>query len=172
MTATATAQVIARAGARAQDDPDFAEVLAALVDTPTAGAGEYAHLAAGELGRHRRRAALAEFKAGALATSEVQDLLGLGTPQAVHRLRSRARLIGLQLGNATWFPTWQFGEGRLRPDLPRILELLGRFTGDVVAADRVMRLIRPDLEDVSIAAALDRPELAPRAWVMLAELGS
>jgi hypothetical protein len=170
MAATTSAQVIARAEARARLDPDFADLLAHLVDAPTSAAGEYERVAARQISDRRRRDALDEFLASALPTSDVQALLHLGTPQAVHRMRSRGRLIGLQLGNHTWFPAWQFSGGDLRPDLPLILERLAAFTTDPVAADRVMRLVREDLDGSSIAGALDRPERAGAAWSALAEL--
>ena len=164
--------MIVQAEARARVDPHFAELLATLVDAPTGAAGTYSREAAHQLNDRRSRDALEEFKAGALPTAAVQGLLGFATPQAVHQLRSRGRIIGMPLGNGTWFPAWQFAGGQLRADLPRILEMLGRLTTDVVAADRAMRLIRDDLGDHSIATALDRPDLAPAAWAALADLAS
>jgi hypothetical protein len=170
MAPTTSAQVIARAEARAKLEPGFADMLARLVDAPTSAAGEYERVAAREISNRRRRDALEEFVASALPTSAVRELLHLRTPQAVHQMRSRGRLIGLQLGNHTWFPAWQFSGGELRPDLPLVLERLTAFTADPVAADRTMRLIREDLGGMSIASALDDPEWAGPAWSALAEL--
>ena len=82
----------------------------------------------------------------------------LPTPQAVHRLRSRGKLIGSAVGDQTWFPVWQFDADRVRADLPRILDLLTGFTSDPFAADRVMRLAHEELSGTSIAEALRRPE--------------
>ena len=96
----------------------------------------------------------------------------LRTPQAVHRLRSRGKLIGSAVGNQTWFPAWQFDGGRMRPDLPRILELLARFTSDPLAADRIMRLKHDELGDTSIAEALRNPKTTETAWRMLTSLGA
>jgi hypothetical protein len=172
MAAKTSPQVIARAEARARLDPDFADLLASLVEAPTSAAGQYERIAAQEVSDRRRGDALDEFLRSALPTSAVQELLHLGTPQAVHRLRSRGRLIGLQHGNHTWFPAWQFSGGELRPDLPVILERLGEFTIDPVAADRVMRLVRDDLDGMSIASALDSPARASAAWDALAELAA
>lgn len=172
MTTVEADQVISRAEARAARDPAFAELLALLVDTPMAGAGSYTRVAARHLNQQRRRAAVEAFKAAALPTADVQHLLGLGTPQAVHRLRSRGKIIGLPVGNATWFPAWQFAGGQLSNDLPRMLELLHRFSDDVVALDRVMRLRRDELGGASIAEALDRRRTAAAAWNVLAELAS
>jgi hypothetical protein len=165
-------QVIARTEARARIDPDFVELLGRLVDLPTVPAGDMAVAAAGDLSRQRQAEVQREFQAGALPTAAVQDLLGLGTPQAVHRLRSRGRLLALTVGNGTWFPAWQFRDGRIRPDLPRILELLARFSADVLAADRAMRVRRDDLGGISLNEALAQPERAEEAWSALADLSA
>lgn len=170
--ASAAAALVARAEERARREPDFAEILAELVEAPTQGAGEYTRKAAQALNRQRLNNVVEEFKADALITSDVQRLLNLGTPQAVHQLRRRKKVVGLQSGNATWFPAWQFEPGRLRPDLPSILEHLARFSTDPIAADRVMRLVRDDLDGRSLSVALKDPRTAPTAWVILGSLGA
>ncbi|HET9874971.1 MAG TPA: hypothetical protein VFQ37_04305 [Mycobacterium sp.] len=157
---------------RARQDAGFAEVLDAILAAPTAPQGTLEHIAAQRLNEQRRRTLVQDFIAGALPTPKVQTLLGLGSPQAVHRLRSRGRLLGTAVGNRTWFPAWQFDDDRLRPDLPRILELLARFTTDPLAADRVMRLTHGELGGASIAAALRRPQTADTGWRMLTALGA
>jgi hypothetical protein len=172
MASPASAHVIAKAEARAQLDPDFFELLARLVEAPASSAGQYDRLAARGINEARQRDAIEEFKSSSLPTGAVQELLGAGTPQAVHRLRSRGRILGHAIGNQTWFPAWQFSRGELRADLPGILERLRRFSGDAIAADRVMRLVRDDLGGRSISTALDRPETAAAAWVALDELSS
>jgi hypothetical protein len=172
MASPPSAHVIAKAEARAQLDPDFFDLLARLVDAPSCSAGEYDRLAAQGINEARRRDVIEEFKAAALATGTVQELLGVGTPQAVHRLRTRGRILGQAVGNQTWFPAWQFSRGGIRPDLPEILDRLHRFTSDVIAADRVMRLVREDLGGLSIAAALEQPATALAAWAALDELSS
>lgn len=78
----------------------------------------------------------------------------------------------MQIGNATWFPSWQFSGGRLRDDLPRILERLRQFTTDPVASDRVMRLVRDDLGGLTISAALEDSQWSSAAWDVLAELAA
>ena len=169
--ATSTA-LIAEAGARARREADFADVLATLIAAPTQGAGEYSREAARALNRRRIGSVVEEFKADSIVTSDVQRLLNLGTPQAVHQLRRRKKLLGLQSGNATWFPAWQFEPGRLRPELQMILEHLARLTTDPIAADRVMRLVRDDLEGHSLSEALRNPRIAATAWAILGSLGA
>jgi hypothetical protein len=166
------AAVLARVNERATSDPGFAGILAVLVEAPSGGAGQLVRATARALNRQRLDHVVGDFKAGALPTAQVQQLLNLGTPQAVHQLRRRGRVIGLQLGNATWFPAWQFEAGRLRPDLADILEALSRFTRDPLAADRVMRLVRDDLGGRSLVDALQDPDAAPAAWAILGSLGA
>lgn len=169
---TAVAPLARRIADRAHHDSEFAQVLNAILEAPTAPQGTLERTAAGALNDQRRAAVVAEFVEGSLPTPKVQALLGLGTPQAVHRLRTRGKLLGAAVGNRTWFPAWQFDDDRLRPELPRILELLARFTSDTVAADRVMRLTHDELSGASIAEALRRTETTDTAWRMLAALGA
>lgn len=166
-----TAEVISRAELRAAEDPRFAGALLELVEAPTSAAGSYSHSAATALNRQRREEARERFLEGSLVTADVQILLGLGTPQAVHRLRSRGKLLGRQVGNATWFPAWQFRDGERRADLDEILSSLRRFTSDAVAADRIMRLQRDELGGRSIVESLDRDDENASAWAILSSLG-
>src|SRR6476659_1753082 len=163
MTA-AVAPLAHRVAVRAQKDTRFAKVLDVLLTAPTTPQGT--------LSDQRRAALVEDFVGGAMRTPEVQTLLKLRTPQAVHRLRSRGKLIGSAVGNQTWFPAWQFDGGRMRLDLPRILELLARFTSDPLAADRIMRLKHDELGNTSIAEALRKPKTAEIAWRMLTSLGA
>lgn len=170
MSAIVLADAVTRAGQRAVQDQAFAGALLELVQAPTTAAGTYSRPAADALNRARRADARSEFLAAALDTAAVQHLLGLRTPQAVHRLRSRGKLLGRQIGNATWFPAWQFGDGARRDDLDELLTLLTRFSTDAIAADRVMRLQRDELSGASIAESLDRPRKAATARAILAAL--
>ncbi len=169
---TAVAPLAHQLAERAQHDSGFAHVLDAILEAPTAPQGTLEHVAARALNDQRRAAVVHEFVEGSLPTPKIQMLLGLGTPQAVHRLRTRGKLLGAAVGNRTWFPAWQFDDDRVRPDLTRILESLNRFTTDPLAADRIMRLTHDELGGASIAQALRRPETADTAWRMLAALGA
>jgi hypothetical protein len=169
---TAVAPLARQVAARAKKDAGFAQVLDALLAAPTAPQGTLERVAARTLSDQRRAALVQDFVDGAMRTPEVQTLLKLRTPQAVHRLRSRGKLIGSAVGNQTWFPAWQFDGGRMHTDLPRILELLARFTSDPLAADRIMRLKHDELGNTSIAEALRKPKTAEIAWRMLTSLGA
>ena len=158
--------------ARARRDSGFAELLGALLQAPTAPQGTLQRVAARKLNEQRRAVLVKEFVAGAMPTPDVQALLGFGSPQAVHRLRTRGKLLGAAVGNRTWFPAWQFAGDRLRPDLPQILELLSRFTSDPFVADRIMILTHDELGGASIAEALRRTKTSDTAWRMLAAVGA
>jgi len=169
---TAVAPLARQVADRARHDSGFAQVIDALLEAPTAPQGTLERVAARGLNDQRRAAVVREFVDGAMPTQKVQELLGLRTPQAVHRLRSRGKLLGAAVGNQTWFPAWQFDEDRLRPDLPQILDLLTRFTSDPVASDRVMRITHDELGGLSIAESLRRDDTADTAWRMLAAVGA
>lgn len=160
-----------RAAARAAREPAFATVLEAILEAPTTGAGELTHVGARRVSDARGQQALDEFRAGSLTTSQVQQALGRSSAQAVHVLRSRGKLLGRTIGNHTWYPAWQLADGQLRADLAEVLDAIGRFTTDAVAADRIMRLRRDELGGKSIAAALDDPQWAASARNLLGALG-
>jgi hypothetical protein len=172
MPADAAALLARQVEARARRDSSFAQVLDALLEAPTVPQETLERVAARALNDQRRAALVRDFVEGAMPTPKVQALLGLHSPQAVHRLRTRGKLLGTAVGNQTWFPAWQFNEDRLRPDLPQILELLTRFTSDPYAADRIMRITHDELGGVSIAQALRRAETIDTAWRMLAAVGA
>src|SRR5260370_2448019 len=137
--------------ARARRDSGFAQVLDALLQAPTVPQGILEVVAARQLNEQRRAALLEDFIDGALPTPKVQALLGLRSPQAVHRLRTRGKVLGAAVGNQTWLPAWQFDDGRFPPCLPGLLELLTRCTSDPVAADRVLRITHDGLSDLPLA---------------------
>jgi hypothetical protein len=108
----AVAPLAHQVAVRAQNDTRFAQVLHALLTAPTTPQGNLERLAARTLSDQRRAALVEDFIDGSIRTQDVRALLKLGTPQAVHRLRSRGRLIGSAVRRA-WFPAWQFDAGRM-----------------------------------------------------------
>ncbi|OBJ86658.1 hypothetical protein [Mycobacterium asiaticum] len=157
---------------RVRRDPDFARLLDTLLDVPTVPLEQLERVAARKLNNERRAGMMGDFRTGAIPTREVQSRLGYETPQAVHELRRRGKVLGVTVGNNTWFPAWQFQDGRLRSDLPEILKSLARFTSDPVAADRIMRIKREELGGVSISEGLRRKKTADTAWQLLAAVGA
>lgn len=127
---------------------------------------------AGRVNTQRLVGALEEFKTGSWTTDEVlREVPRFRTRQAVHALRTRGRLLGRTIGNATFFPRWQFDDGDVRVDLGDIIEALQRFSADAVAGDRVMRLPREELHGRSIAESLTRPRQQRLAWRLLGAAG-
>src|ERR671923_978406 len=100
---TAVAPLARQVAERAQKDSGFAEILDAILEAPTAPHGTLERVAASGLNEERRSALVAEFIEASMPTPQVQARLGLKSPQAVHRLRSRGKLIGSTVGNQTWF---------------------------------------------------------------------
>ncbi|MGH8993899.1 MAG: hypothetical protein ACRDZ7_20495 [Acidimicrobiia bacterium] len=167
----AVESLLARVSVEARRDPvRVRPVLQVLVGDEPDHEGGLREVAS-QLNEARRDSLLAEFRAGSLTADAVRQLLGLGSRQAVHQLRQRGRLLGRTLGNTTLFPAWQFAGGALRPDLPALLQALCRFSTDAVAADRIMRLPRPELDGRSLAEAIDKPNSADVVRVLLDRLG-
>ena len=86
---TAVAPLARAVAARAKEDAGFAQILDALLTAPATPQGTLERIAARTLNDQRRAALVEDFVDGAMRTPEVQTLLKLGTPQAVHRLRSQ-----------------------------------------------------------------------------------
>jgi hypothetical protein len=166
------ALLVSQVEERVRRDPDFAELLEALLDAPTAPRERLERVAARKLNDDRRGGLMSDFLDGAISTREVQSRLGYDSPQAIHQLRRRGQLLGITIGNNTWFPAWQFETDRLRSDLPEILKLLGTFTSDPVVGDRIMRIKHDELAGASISEALRRKRTASTAWQMLAAVGA
>ena len=171
MTA-AVAPLAHQVAVRAEKDARFAQVLDALLAAPTTPQGTLERIAARTLSDQRRASLVEDFVDGSLPTPDVQALLKLRTPQAVHRLRSRGKLIGSAVGNQTWFPAWQFDGDRMRPDLPRILELLARFTSIPLRPTGSCASSTMNFGVHSIAEALRNPKTAEAAWLTLSSIGA
>ncbi|MGH9042628.1 MAG: hypothetical protein ACRDZ3_20630 [Acidimicrobiia bacterium] len=163
--------LIARVLVEARRDPRrVGPVLQVLVGEEPDHVGGLREVAS-RLNESRLESVLEEFRDGSVTADAVRRLLGLRSRQAVHQLRQRGRLLGRTLGNTTWFPVWQFAAGTMRPDLPALLGRLRQFSTDAVAADRIMRLPRSELDGRSLAEAIDDPHSAERASVLLGRLG-
>jgi hypothetical protein len=167
-----TQTLIQRVAEQARRDPDRVRpVLQALLGDQPETSKVLREIAI-ELNESRRKTSLEEFMAGSLTTEAVmQRLPSVTTRQGVHRLRERGKLMARTVGNASWFPTWQFGDHGLREDLDQILAAIRRYTGDAVAADRIMRLPRQELRGRTLSEALDSPRQRARAWQLLLAIG-
>lgn len=91
------------------------------------------------LNHHRMVAALRELRANSLTTTEVAELLGGVSRQAVSlRVRGR-RLLAIEISGRSYFPDWQFGPHGPLDGLPEVIAELVEAGQDTFTADALMR---------------------------------
>src|SRR5271154_2098823 len=105
---TAVAPLVEQVAERARTEPGFAEVLDAILGAPTTPQGTLERVAAHSLNEERHTALGHECVEGWLASAKVQRRRAPRSPQAVHRRRSRGKLLRSAVGTQTDFPAWQF----------------------------------------------------------------
>ena len=139
--ATSSATVLQAVTRRLESDPERVLPTLRLLADPDAlpDAGDVATIElAHRLNEARLAGALTAFRARALTTGEVREVLGGVSRQAVAFRVSQRQLLALEIGGRLYFPSWQFGpEGAV----PRIWEVVDALLEDgrsVLAADRVM----------------------------------
>lgn len=89
------------------------------------------------LNAYRMVSRLRELRARSLTTAEVAELLGGVSRQAVSQRVAKGRLMSIQISGKSWYPEWQFVDGRPVDRLPEVIEALhdtglDTFTGDAV----------------------------------------
>lgn len=91
------------------------------------------------LNAQRLQQRLDAFRAGSLTTTDVRELLGGVSRQAVASRVASGSLLSMEVAGRSWFPSWQFGPEGPWPRLGEVLREL--LTGDrgVLAADALMR---------------------------------
>jgi len=94
---------------------------------------------------------LGEFRDGAQTTTEVRELLGGVSRQAVASRVASGTLLSLEVAGRSWFPSWQFGPDGPWPRLAEVLRELLRDGRGVLAADALMR--QPLREEAGRSAA-------------------
>lgn len=112
----------------------------------------------------RRRDAVARYVAVSVTAAELVEQ----APDAAARLDSLPSRV---VDGAVRYPNWLICDGHLRTDLDRLLTVLGRFTVDALAADRIVRLPHEALDGHTLLDALDDPALAGQGWSILESLG-
>jgi hypothetical protein len=96
------------------------------------------------LNAHRIVALLRELRASSYSTEQVRELLGGVSRQAVsQRVRNR-RLLAIDISGRSWFPDWQFVDGRLVDGLAEVLAALAEAGKQPLAANSVMRTPLPE----------------------------
>lgn len=94
------------------------------------------------------------FIADAYTSRQVAELLDVADHRAVAGRRSRHTLLGWTIGNETYHPTWQFTDTGPVPGLGAVVKALTALTSSPLAADRLMRRRRDDLDGRSLAELL------------------
>jgi hypothetical protein len=111
------------------------------------------------LNAHRIVAGLRDFRAHAYSTDEVRQLLGGVTRQAVSQRVRNKRLLSMEISGKSWFPDWQFADGRLVAGLPEVIAALDESNQDAYTADAVMRTPYPEENGRTLAELLHAGEL-------------
>lgn len=96
------------------------------------------------LNAHRVVALLREFRARAYTTAQVAELLGGVSRQAVSLRVANRRLLSLEISRRSYFPDWQFVDGRPAEGLAEVIAALGDAGKDGLAADALMRTPLPE----------------------------
>lgn len=96
------------------------------------------------LNAHRVVATLRELRARSYTTAEVSDMLGGISRQAVSQRVAKGRLMAIEISGRSYFPPWQFVDGRPVDRLPEVIDALTEQARWVVAADAVMRTALPE----------------------------
>jgi hypothetical protein len=96
------------------------------------------------LNTQRLQERLDTFRAGSLSTSQVRELLGGVSRQAVASRVASGSLLSMEVAGRSWFPSWQFGPDGPWPRLPEVLRELVQGGRGVLAADALMRQRLPE----------------------------
>ena len=80
-----------------------------------------------------------QFRARALTTGQVRELLGGISRQAVALRVANGGLLSLELAGRSLFPDWQFSEDGVRQGLRAVLALLREDGRGALASDALMR---------------------------------
>jgi hypothetical protein len=99
----------------------------------------------------RMAARRAEFRAGAVDTSGVRQLLGGVSRQAVAQRVAHGQLLAAEIGGRLYFPDWQFTADGPRPRLPELIAALLADGRGPLGADALMR--RPIEEEAGRSPA-------------------
>jgi hypothetical protein len=106
------------------------------------------------LNAYRVVATLREFRERSYNTSEVAEMLGGISRQAVSLRVTKGQLMSIQISGKAWFPAWQFKDGRPVAGLGRVIEALTELGEDALSADALMRTALPEEDGRSPADLL------------------
>lgn len=98
------------------------------------------------LNAHRIVALLRELRARSYTTAQVCELLGGVSRQAVSARVANHRLLAIDISKKSYFPPWQFADGRPVAGLPEVIAALDEMGQDGLSADALMRTSLPEEE--------------------------
>jgi hypothetical protein len=139
--------VLAAVARRLQESPDQVLPTLRLLADPDAlpeRLDPSAVRVAKRVNAQRLQERLDDFRSRAHTTSEVRELLGGVSRQAVASRVASGSLLSLEVAGRSWFPAWQFGPEGPWPRLAEVLRELQRDGRGVLAADALMRQSLPE----------------------------
>jgi hypothetical protein len=147
LAGTQAGSVLEAVARRLEEDPAHVlPTLVALADPDMAPSpfDENAQDRIRTLNAARLAARMRGFRAHAFPTSQVRELLGGVSRQAVSQRVANGTLLAAEVGGTLYFPDWQFGPDGPRRGLPHVLAVLAESASGPVAADAVMRAPLPE----------------------------
>jgi hypothetical protein len=96
------------------------------------------------LNAYREATALRELRARSYTTADVAQMLGGVSRQAVSARVAKGQLMSIEISRRSYFPSWQFVNGRPVTGLAEVITALTVDDGDVLAADALMRNPLPE----------------------------
>jgi len=157
MTAASRQAVLAAVRRRLADEPDRVLPALRVIADPDAliEPGDESTISlARTVNTHRVVALLRELRERSYTTEQVRALLGGVSRQAVSQRVANNRLLAIQISGRSYFPDWQFVDGRPVEGLDRVLAALREVDAAWLGADALMRTALPEEGGRTIADLL------------------
>lgn len=146
------AAVLAAVRRRLEEDPDTVlPTLRLLIDPKSNPLDDSSVALAKTLNQYRVVTALRELRARSYTTTEVAEMLGGISRQAVSQRVAKGHLMSIQISGRAWYPDWQFADGRPADRLREIISTLREAGHETFNADGLMRRAIPEEGDRSPA---------------------
>lgn len=130
---------------RLENEPDSVlPTLRLLIDPDSNPLDESTVALAKTLNAYRVVASLRELRERSYSTSEIAEMLGGISRQAVSQRVAKGQLMSIQISGKAWFPDWQFKNGRPVDGLPDLISAFHELGDDTWTADAVMRTHLPE----------------------------
>jgi hypothetical protein len=149
--------VLAAVRRRLDEDPDRILPTLRLLADPDALADpsdETTKELARTLNAYHEATALRELRASSYTTSDVAELLGGVSRQAVSARVAKGRLMSIEISGRSYFPSWQFVDGRPVKGIADVIAAFSELGEDTLTADAIMRNELPEEGGRTIADLL------------------